>query len=152
MDLFNLKQVLHAQCIALLAERIKYAEAGVAEAMEAGRSDTKSSAGDKHETGRAMAQLELEKQQAALGHLLILVRAFRGIDPDRRHFHIERGALIQMEQGLFYVVVALGKVQVKDHDVMVISPESPLLAALVPMNVGELREFKGTSYRLIDIA
>ena len=57
-----------------------------------------------------------------------------------------------MEQGLFYVVAALGKVQVNDHDVMVISPESPLLAALVPMNLGELREFKGTSYRLVDIA
>lgn len=151
-DLFDLKRKVHAHCIAVLAERIRNAEAGVEEAREAGRSDTKSSAGDKHETGRAMAQLEMEKQQAALGHLLGLARTLQGIDPDRRRQHIERGALLQMEQGLFYVAAALGKVHVDATDVMVISPESPLLAALIPMNIGEVREFKGTRYRLIGIA
>mgnify|MGYP001551726149 CR=1 FL=1 len=151
-DLFDLKHLVHAQCVALLAERIRNAEAGVEEAMEAGRSDTKSSAGDKHETGRAMAQLESEKQQAALGNLRDLARTLHGIDPDRRCIRIERGALIQMEQGLFYVATALGKVQAERYDVMVISPESPLVTALAPMKVGEVREFKGIRYWLTGIS
>jgi len=151
-DLFDLKRAVHAQCLIILAERIKYAEAGVEEAREAGRSDTKSSAGDKHETGRAMAQLEMEKQQTALGNLQDLARTLHGIDPDRRHLHFAKGALVQMEQGLFYVAAALGKIRVEETDVMVISPGSPLLAALIPMNIGEVREFKGARYRLIDIA
>jgi hypothetical protein len=151
-DLSDLKRVVHAHCLAVLAGRIRNAEAGVEDAKESGRSDTKSSAGDKHETGRAMAQLELEKRQAVLGHLLDLAYALDGMDPDRQCLRIERGALFRTELGLFIVAAALGRVHAAGLDIMVISTGSPLFLALASMTVGGSREFKGTAYRLTAIA
>ena len=53
-----LKPALHAACAAFLAERIAAATTAMQAAQESANSDTKSSAGDKYETGREMATAE----------------------------------------------------------------------------------------------
>ena len=89
-DLFSLKQAMHAACVSALQERISEAQAGVEQAREAGTADTKSSAGDKHETARAMAQQELEKQASALHNLREMEDHLARIDPAHRHRHGDR--------------------------------------------------------------
>ena len=57
----NLKQDLYMQCQVFVGTRLRAIQKTIAEIQESLTSETKSSAGDKHETGRAMLQLEREK-------------------------------------------------------------------------------------------
>ena len=148
-DLAELKQAVHAACLILLEARIHGAEAGLEQAREAGRAETKSSAGDKHETARAMAQVELEKQVNAVRYLRVMEAAFRGIDPLRPATRIASGALVCTDQGHFYVSAALGGIVIKGTVVQAISMQAPVLTAFAALALGETVEFRGKSYRLL---
>jgi len=77
-------------------------------------SNTKSSAGDKHETGRAMAQLEQEKLSSQLGQLTLLKEALAKIEPDEKHESIQFGSLIKTGNGYFFLSIGLGKISLDD--------------------------------------
>ena len=57
----NLKQELFTQCENFVNKRLQTVEEIITSNQKGLQSETKSSAGDKHETGRAMLQLEMEK-------------------------------------------------------------------------------------------
>ena len=147
----DLKPLLHAACLKELRERIRTARAGIALLRDTGDAETKSSAGDKHETGRAMAQLEWEKQTTALHHLLEMEKAFLRTDPMAQVNRLSTGALVETDQGLFYVVAALGSIMVEGRTAQVISMQAPLANALSGLQAGEAVNFRGRSYRLLQI-
>lgn len=151
-DLFSLKQAVHAACVQALRERLARAEAGIAQAREAVTADTKSSAGDKHETARAMAQQELEKQATALLHLREMEDRLARIDPTLPCARVQPGALVATDRGLYYVGVAMGKLEVDGRAVLAISMQAPLLAALKPLGPGGAGQFNGQAHRLVGIA
>ena len=66
----EIKRKLYQHCINFVDKRIAAAKETIAMAQESANEDTKSSAGDKYETGRAMAQLEIEKTAGQLEEAL----------------------------------------------------------------------------------
>ena len=58
---FELKKLLYNYCESFLKRKLTNYQNQKKELFESLESETKSSAGDKHETGRAMIQLEIEK-------------------------------------------------------------------------------------------
>ena len=60
------KQKLHSTCLIRLEERIADLENRIAAIVESRNNETKSSAGDKYETSRAMMQMEEDKVMAQL--------------------------------------------------------------------------------------
>ena len=67
-----IKEQLFTQCLAFIDNRLITIKNTMQEIQESLLSETKSSAGDKHETGRAMLQLEREK-----AHLFLMLRIVR---------------------------------------------------------------------------
>ena len=57
----NIKQQLYKHCQEFVNQKLDTIQKTILSNKEALNSETKSSAGDKHETGRAMLQLEMEK-------------------------------------------------------------------------------------------
>ncbi|HEY0975992.1 MAG TPA: hypothetical protein VGE21_00870 [Flavobacteriales bacterium] len=148
----HLKRLIHGHCVAVLQERIQAAQEAAASIQDSARSDTKSSAGDKHETARAMAQIELEKQQLVLRHLSLMKATLDGMDPDEHHEAVEPGALISTDLGAFYIATSLGKVVVEGVPIWVISPQAPLFQVLKDTPVGEIAFFNGQAYRMQEVA
>lgn len=147
----ELKRAVHAQCLNLLKARIHEARSTLEQAQEAGRSDTKSSAGDKHETARAMAQIEIEKQANAMRYLHELEAQVRGVDPLKRVERVASGALLSTDGGNFYVCAALGAIVVDGITVQTISLQAPILAAFANVAIGGAGAFRGKHYRLLRI-
>ena len=151
-ELFSLKQAVHAACLEMIQQRIQASEGGMQEARESSMADTKSSAGDKHETARAMAQLELEKQDSALQHLRDMEFALARIDPSQRNERISPGALVHTNKGLYYVSAAMGKLDMDGAEVLAISMQAPILVALKAIAVGGTCKFNGQAHTLLGIA
>ena len=62
-----MKLEAHKACLKLIEGRIKSAQETIERAKEASLNETKSSAGDKFETGKAMMQTEIAKAEQQLG-------------------------------------------------------------------------------------
>ena len=152
LELLEIKQQLHSKCFEIAQQRVMSLSTIIQEAQDAANNETKSSAGDKHETGRAMAQLEQEKNAVQLSEALKLRAALNGIDPSELHTESNIGSLITTNMAIFYLSVGLGQVKVEEEEAMVISIASPIGALLVSAKVGDTISFNGKEIKVIEIS
>jgi hypothetical protein len=106
-------------------------------------SESKSTAGDKHETGRAMAQLEQEKLGRQVLSARELQQAIAQIKVDEKHAEIQYGSLVKTSNGWFFFSVGIGKLMVDGESVFCLTMTSPLGNALRGKKVGETVTFNG---------
>lgn len=109
--------------------------------------ETKSSAGDKHETGRAMVQREMEQAGGRLARCEALQSAFSRLDLDRPRLEVGPGAVVLSGAARLLIGVGLGPFHVPGGGrFQAISSEAPIAQALEGAVAGETREFRGTSW------
>jgi len=107
-----------------LSEKVHNFEKLIAE-TSASSNDTKSSMGDKYETGREMLQQEINNLQVQLNEVLKQQDFLKTILPKSSE-KAEKGAIIKTERGLFFISVSLGEIIFENQKIICISPESPL--------------------------
>ena len=116
-----------------LSEKIQNFEKLIAE-TRASNNDTKSSMGDKYETGREMLQQEINNLQVQLNEVLkqqdFLKTSFDKLRMTKKFDKAEKGAIVKTEKGLFFISVSLGEVTFENQKIICISPESPLAKAM----------------------
>ena len=138
------------QCIALLQEQLS----GIQDQINALKADlgseTKSSAGDKHETGRAMIQLEQERLGAQYSAAKKQWEVLQRI-PKENTDRIVLGALARISDRWYYFATGMGSVTVSHTEVMVIGLTSPLAQALKGMPVDGSAQFRGNLYRVQEV-
>lgn len=128
---------------ALLEQKVTTLQADIASTLNARNSDTKSSAGDKHEVGRAMVQQELDQQEAQLGKLRALQQELERVPPDRAYERVAFGSLVATDHGTYFISIGIGPVDLDGDDCFVISLASPAGQALKDKRVGEVVSFSG---------
>lgn len=111
-----------------LSEKIQNFEKLISE-TRASNNDTKSSMGDKYETGREMLQQEINNLQVQLNEVLKQQDFLKTI-PVKISDKAEKGAIVKTERGLFFISVSLGEITFENQKIICISPESPLAKAM----------------------
>ena len=144
------KETVYLASKKLLEEKIETAITLMDDAQASANQDTKSSAGDKHETSRAMAMLEKEKAANQLSELRKLQQALMGVSTNVMNT-AEVGALIQLNTGWFYLAVGLGKIEVNKTSIFCISLASPLGTALLGKSSGEQISLNGRALQILQI-
>jgi hypothetical protein len=143
------KPALHAACLAYVQLRLDAARAGMAAAQESSNSETKSSAGDKYEIGRAMAQQERDRHAAQFHEAQQLQGAMQKLNPELASDTVRLGALASTSLGLFYVSISAGRLATADgQEFMAVSPAAPLAVALHGRRAGEEVVFNGKPVRI----
>jgi hypothetical protein len=129
-------------------ERIENLETSLKAAQESGNDETKSTTGDKHETGKAMMQLEQEKIGIQLNELQKMSKVMEGIPTTLSVEKIKPGNIILTDQGNFYISIAAGKICVGDKNYFAISAVSPLGTLFMKAKNGDVVQMQGKSYRI----
>ncbi|MEA1847337.1 MULTISPECIES: hypothetical protein [unclassified Chryseobacterium] len=106
------------------------------EDTRASNNDTKSSMGDKYETGREMLQQEINNLQRQLNETLNQQALLQKISPESCS-KVQSGALVETEKGLFYIVASIGEVICDNRKVMTVSGESPLAKSMAGLSNGQ---------------
>ncbi|WP_312901739.1 hypothetical protein [Chryseobacterium taichungense] len=131
MDKSKILEVVKTRII----EKIQKFE-NLIESTRASNNDTKSSMGDKYETGREMLQQEINNLQRqlneTLGQQTVLQKI--NVEPCTK---VQNGALVQTDKGLFYIAVAAGELILDNQKVITISPESPLAKSMTALSKGQ---------------
>ena len=148
----SLKQQLHSRCLTYVEDRIKAAQEAIHIAQQSANEETKSSAGDKYETGRAMAQLEIEKNGVQLAEALKLKRTLEQILPANETKTVHVGSLVNTNQGNFYVAISAGQFTIDDVVYFVISPASPIGQKLMGLHVKQGFLFNKKEFSVLQVS
>ena len=146
-----LKQTVLIQAIEKINSKIIELERIAEEVKLSLHSDTKSSAGDKHETARAMVQLEQEKLSRQLGEFLQMKLKLNQINPTVKHNQVGMGSLIHTTLGWYFLSVGLGQFNVEETTVFALNPQAPLGNHLTGKRVGEEIVFNGNRITILEL-
>lgn len=146
-----IKEELYAACNNFLNKSIDELKKAWIDAQHSANADNKGSAGDKHETGRAMMHLEVEKNAKQLAERMQLLKVLALIDPKEKHIKAQLGSLVETNQGNYYIAIAIGKVEVENKDFYVISPASPIGKSLMGSEKGSNFNFNAKDFVVLAI-
>ena len=144
------KEAVHSLVLTELKRRFDQLQHLLNDALEATAGDTKSSAGDKHETSRAMAQLEQEKIGAQLGELSKLQEVLFRIDSTHSSNRIQLGSLVETSKGWFYVSVGIGQIHFEGTSIFCITPMAPLCKILMGKTTDDAVDWQGEKITVLN--
>lgn len=146
-----MKQLLYQLCLDFVAQRINTATEALRQAQEASNDDTKSSAGDKFETSREMAQQDINRNKQLLADAQQQRAVLQSLADIREAVTVRSGSLVLTNQGSFYISISAGQLQLDGKIYFAISAASPIGKLLIGKSVGEEVAFNGKKYLIEQI-
>ncbi|MCT2409736.1 GreA/GreB family elongation factor [Chryseobacterium antibioticum] len=132
-----------------ITDKIRNFEHLIAE-TRASSNDTKSSMGDKYETGREMLQQEINNLQRQLNESLNQLSVIQKISTEPSD-KVQNGALVKTDKGIFYIAASVGEIMSGNQKVMAISAESPLAKAMLGKKSEEEFTINNIHQKIINI-
>jgi transcription elongation GreA/GreB family factor len=148
----TLKQKIYNHCVQSVNEKIQSLNNTLNELRESASNETKSTAGDKHETALAMLQIEQENTNRQLAEALAKKDLLQKIDAAATALLVTTGSLVTTSRGYLFVSVALGKMTIDGITVTALSPQSPLGTKLKGLKAGDTAVVNSTEYSIESIA
>lgn len=144
------KIALQQRCIGIIEERIAANLSLINSAQEAANSESKSSAGDKYETSRAMNHLQKDMYASQLAANRRELAAIMNINCGSIATAIGNGSFVQTATICFFIVAGLGKITLDGTTVYLLSPHAPLSQILFTKKAGDSFLFN-KEHLLIDL-
>ena len=144
----GIKERLHQVCLGYVEDRIASAQQAITAARESANDDTKSSAGDKYETGREMMQQEIDRNRKQLEESRKLKLILEQIDPAKPVALALNGALVTTNFGRFYISISRGQIVVDECIYFAVSSVSPIGLKLMKQTEGYEFDFNGKLFRV----
>lgn len=145
------KSVVHSAVEVKVKLRLQELQAALNDALAATADDSKSTAGDKHETSRAMAHLEQEKLGAQYAEAQKVMEMLHRIDPFRENTTIVLGSLAETSIGWLYLSVGLGQIELDDKKIFCLTPVAPLGQVLLGKTVGDEIHWQGKKIQILSV-
>jgi len=147
----NLKEELLNLCNDYVNQRLQNVEETISSNQKALQSETKSSAGDKHETGRAMLQLEMEKAGQQLLGITLMKETLAKIDVSKTSNIVHLGSIVETNIGSYFLSISSGQLVVADKKYFAVSVSSPIGKLLLGKKENEEVFFNGKIIELKEV-
>jgi transcription elongation GreA/GreB family factor len=141
-----LKEQLYLLCGDYIRNREAEIKRIITEAQEAANNETKSSAGDKYETGREVMQQEIDLNKGRLNELNKLKAALEQISPTQKAEVAVPGSVVYTNNGNFYISISAGPLKVDNANFYAISAASPIGSKLAGQKAGYSFELNGKKF------
>ncbi|MFW5760721.1 MAG: 3-oxoacyl-ACP synthase [Cyclobacteriaceae bacterium] len=143
MEKINLQACKH--CLQIIKERLQIYQQDLADLQQSANEETKSSMGDKYETGRSMVQQEMDKVQHRVEELNKLKQILQGITSNKSN-KVAMGSFVITDQSNFYIAVSLGQLKMDDTNFIAISPAAPLAQKMIGLTEKDFFVLNGRKY------
>jgi len=150
-ELKVLKGKAYEHCVLFVGDRLKRIQHQISELEAALTSETKSSAGDKHETGRAMIQLEREKLGRQLSELEKTQLLLSKVPKNRNSETIGLGSLVVTDSFTYFIAIPSGVFKFKSRSVYCISAATPIGKLVFGKSVSDTFSFNGKKFSILAI-
>lgn len=143
-----IKKNLYSFCERYVEERLSRIKQSIQEIKESLDSETKSSAGDKHETGRAMLQLEREKMGLQLHDAEKMSIILSRISITNRARTVVLGSLVETSKQVYFLAVSAGEFKNGDESIFCISGSTPIGQLLLGKTIGDVISYNDEKIRI----
>jgi len=147
----QIKNQLYRYCEQHIEDRINSIKERLNEIRESKNNETKSSVGDKYETGRSMLQLEEDKSKRQLAEAIKVKTALSNISITNSSNTIRPGSLVITDKANYFISIGMGEVKIKEGVYYCISAGSPIALAMRNKLVGDKIEFNGQVFRVNEL-
>jgi transcription elongation GreA/GreB family factor len=139
----GIKSKLYNFCITTIEEKLRVINSVLNSAQTSANHETKSTAGDKHDTARAMAHLESEKNAKQLAEINKLKKVLPYLKDHKSKETVDLGSLVITSNGNYYLSISLGKTELNNNTYFLISAVTPIGKLLTGKKVGDSIQFNG---------
>jgi len=138
-----MKELIIEKC----KNNLREAKANLKQEIEAVKesmgSDTKSSAGDKYETGREMMNQERDKFQAQVEVINRNLAVLQNINTNEDYNSVQFGAFVETSAGKYFISISYGNLDFDGQPIVLISAISPLAQLMIDKKVGDKIDWNG---------
>ncbi len=147
----TLKQKIYRHYLQQINDKIQQLQKVLDDLKESGSNETKSTAGDKHETALAMLQIEQANTRGQMKEAIVRKDALEKINPSIAPKIVVHGSLIKTNRGYLFLSIALGKAVIEGVHIIALSPQSPLGIKLMGLQEGDTAAINGNNYLIESI-
>ena len=140
------KQKICNYYLKVINDKIDLLQKVLADLKESGANETKSTAGDKHETALAMLQIEQANIRAQLKEVELQKAILEKINPSLTPTVIVNGSLIKTNRGYLFLSIAAGKAVIEGAEVIALSQQSPLGKQLTGLKARDTAVINNATY------
>ncbi|PKA98202.1 transcription elongation GreA/GreB family factor [Flavobacteriaceae bacterium MAR_2009_75] len=138
-------------CHRFVANRMVRIQDNISGVQESLQSETKSSAGDKHETGRAMLQLEREKLGQQLSEAEKMKAVLNKVNINNEPTSVALGSLVKTSKASYFIAISAGEFKAGEDAVFCISVGTPIGRLLLGKSVGDSILFNENQFEILSI-
>ena len=146
-----IKQKLYSGCTDYVESKLTSIAGALDDLQQAANLETKSSMGDKYETGRASIQLEMEKYSNQLQEFTNLKKILFQINVNRIYESVQAGSLVYTTQGNYFIAINAGEFEIDGEKILSISLASPLGKELFRKMKGEKFTFRDKTFKIKNV-
>ncbi len=147
----KIKEQLYSLCLEFIKNRFQTIQNTINDIQLSLTTETKSSAGDKHETGRAMLQLEREKAGNQLAEILKTKTSLSKIDTSKTSKVIGLGSVVYTSQTNYFISISAGELKVNSDGFYAISPNTPIGQLLIGKTNGDMVSFRDRKFLIEEV-
>tara|TARA_B100000497_G_C7605134_1_gene363489 strand:+ start:450 stop:902 length:453 start_codon:yes stop_codon:yes gene_type:complete len=147
----NTKELICDELIFIQKQKIKSLELLINSTTESRDTANKSSAGDKHETSRAKIQTEIDNYSRQLNLAINNLHVIEQLDNSKKYNLVTQGSLINTDNGIFFISIGIGKLEIKSNNYFIISLLSPIGSVMKGLSKNETFLFRGIKYSIKSI-
>lgn len=151
MNSQRLKETLLEHCTSYVQKRLERIKNTMSDIAQSLTSETKSTAGDKHETGRAMLQLEREKAGQQLAEIQKLQGILSKININANSDLVHLGSVVITSKANYFISISVGELQVEEISYYAIAANSPIGRLLLGKRKGEKFSFNQTEIKIDEV-
>ncbi|MCU0361532.1 MAG: hypothetical protein MUF75_12635 [Bacteroidia bacterium] len=151
-DFSKTREVLIKACLSALDVRRLNIEHDLRDCIDSQNTETKSSAGDKHETARARMQVEVDRLQKLLFDIKTQEEELKKLMGNSHRDVVSAGSIVYTDKAVFFVATAFGKLELGLQSIHVVSVKSPFVMKMLGLKAGADFEVNGIRYAIEHIA
>ena len=142
------KEEVYGAFLDLLITKINHLQKTLSDLNESAKNETKSTAGDKHETALAMLQLEQENIRRQLKETNEQKDIFESIDPLLKAEEVRKGSLVKTDKSWLFISAGVGKTILNNEIVVSLSPLSPLGMKMMGKKINDTIQMNTMIYKI----
>jgi len=142
------KKELYSACSEYVDSKIKQITDALKDLQQAANQETKSSMGDKYETGRSSIHLEMEKYSQQLNEFTGQKKILFQINSDKFYESVQPGCVVYTNNGNFFIAINAGEFEIEGNKYLTISLASSLGKEFYKRKAGYKFSFRNKDFEI----
>lgn len=151
-DLSDIKSKLFSFCQNYVEKRIQIATDALNSSQASANDESKSTAGDKHDTGKAMMQIEVEQFSKQLSEAQKLKEELSRVNISKTNSTVMLGSLVETNKGIYFISISAGKIEIDKRGYFAVSISSPFAQAIKGLKKGDKGKLYGSEIEILNLA